>query len=136
MGLVACAHQSQYQADVKYATDLSKYVSMTEFENFWQPEIKVSPRYPRWHLEKEQPGCVLVGMSVNSDGLVDDTEVVKQWPDSSSFAKEAVRAVSQFRFKPTPVNKNNTPMWSVHLIYFTFEGAAPAGNALNAMCAA
>ena len=136
LGLVSCAGSNQYPNSLKYASDLSKYVAMVEFEKYWEPETKAALRYPRRLLEREQPGCVLVGMFVGADGLVKDTEVVQQWPDSTLFARAALRAVSQFHFRPTAANTNNTPMWSVHLITFTFEGVAPAGNVLNTMCAA
>ncbi|EAT13415.1 energy transducer TonB [Bermanella marisrubri] len=63
------------------------------------PLVRVNPRYPQSALARRIEGYVIIRMSINEAGNVDDVEVVESDP-KGVFEREAIRAAWRFKFKP------------------------------------
>ncbi len=125
---------SKYRS--KDATDLSKYISQKEFRKLWRlAKLRETPIYPYNMLRISQPGCVLVGIHVDSNGQVLETEIVKRWPEVENFIEPAVRSISKNVYEPTDQNSLKQPIWSVEIVTFEIENKAPYGNELYNKCA-
>ncbi len=57
-------------------------------------------RMPYWALYYEQPGEVVVRMTIDNDGVPVDVATLAEYPSDRDFGKEAVASVEQWRFKP------------------------------------
>ncbi|MDE0659066.1 MAG: TonB family protein [Gammaproteobacteria bacterium] len=66
------------------------------------PLIKVAPTYPRYALERNLQGHVLLEFAVTTTGAVRDPVVLEAEPPGV-FDRAAVTAVSRFRYKPKVV---------------------------------
>ena len=66
------------------------------------PLIKVAPIYPRYALERNLQGHVLLEFAVTTTGAVRDPVVVEAQPPGI-FDRAALNAVSRFKYKPKVV---------------------------------
>lgn len=78
-----------------------------------------APQYPRNALLAGQEGWVQVRFTVRPDGTVSDPKVVES--SSKVFAKEALRAVKQWRFKPDTVNGQPVSTEAERTVKFELE---------------
>ncbi len=129
VGSFGCATNEELIKSPSAAT-LAKYE--TSAKN-WRPISRAAPIYPITELQRMRVGCVAVGRLVDSNGRVEETEVIKQWPNSSHFAAAAKQAVERFKFEA--INENNAPSWDSHIIIFSIEGRKPTEEDLRARCA-
>ncbi len=67
-----------------------------------QPIVRIPPQYPRRAAQRGQEGYVIVEFTIAVDGSVKDPRVVES--SSSVFDREAVRAVSRWKYRPQIAN--------------------------------
>lgn len=64
------------------------------------PVAAIPPQYPRDALMQGISGWVRVEFTINPDGSVSDARVVDAEPRRGIFDREALRAITRWRFKP------------------------------------
>lgn len=64
------------------------------------PVAAIPPQYPRDALMQGISGWVRVEFTINADGSVSDARVVDAEPRRGIFDREALRAITRWRFKP------------------------------------
>ncbi|MDX1442214.1 MAG: energy transducer TonB [Gammaproteobacteria bacterium] len=64
-----------------------------------QPVRMEAPEYPRSALRRGEEGYVVIEFTVQTDGSTTDLEVIESEP-RNTFDREAMRAVSRWRFEP------------------------------------
>lgn len=64
------------------------------------PVAAIPPQYPRDALMQGLSGWVRVEFTINPDGSVSDARVVDAHPRRGIFDREALRAITRWRFKP------------------------------------
>lgn len=67
------------------------------------PLVRVQPQYPRRALERGIEGSIVVEFTVTEDGTVEDAQVIEANP-AGYFEREALAAISKFKYKPTVVD--------------------------------
>ena len=83
------------------------------------PIVKVAPIYPVEALSKGQEGWVLVEFAVDKNGVPSNLKVVDSSPEGV-FDRAAMKAASQFRYKPRVVDGVAVPQPRVqNLITFS-----------------
>jgi TonB family protein len=70
------------------------------------PVVQGLPRYPRIAQERQVEGKVRLSITIMPDGSVRDVRVVNARPNGY-FEAEAVRAVQEWRYKPSNVIRQN-----------------------------
>lgn len=75
------------------------------------PIKKVDPVYPAMALSTGLSGTVVLRILVYKDGSVKDVQVVKSSGSSVGFEEAAVKAVSQWVFKPAIQNQKPISVW-------------------------
>jgi periplasmic protein TonB len=73
------------------------------------PIYSPNPEYSEWARKKKLSGSVRLSMTVTTDGLVRDVKVSKGL--EKSLDRQAVKAVSTWRFEPASMNNNPVPVY-------------------------
>ncbi|MDN5863997.1 MAG: energy transducer TonB [Gammaproteobacteria bacterium] len=69
------------------------------------PLVRIPPQYPRRALLASKSGFVVVAFTITKSGSVTDLRVVDSEP-RGFFEQAALRAVSQWRYRPAPIERN------------------------------
>lgn len=88
-------------ADLALSTD-------TEFNALWKVQKRVDPGYSMDGARKGLSGCVKVMFVVNSEGKATEPEIIDSFP-AGVFNKQAIEAISQWRWQPTAANAERAP---------------------------
>jgi protein TonB len=78
----------------------------------------VKPVYPPEALANKVEGAVIIEATIDREGVVRDTRVLKSVP---LLDKAAIDAVSQWEFTPTLLNGVPKPVIAVFTINFTLQ---------------
>ena len=81
------------------------------------PIVRIDPQWPRRALEEGIEGFVRVEVLIGADGAAKDVRVVDSEP-GALFARNAVRAVRRWKFKPRVVDGVAVERWAVTTIEF------------------
>lgn len=85
------------------------------------PIIRIAPRYPREARLRGTEGWVKVRFTITADGAVEAPSVIESRP-RRVFDREALRAISRWRFKPRVVNGVAVTREAEQVIEFTMGG--------------
>jgi len=78
-----------------------------------------SPRYPQWARRNDLEAVVTLRFIVTAEGTVEEINIHEIEGDER-FGREAVRAVSQWRFRPAVRAGKPVPCWCFQKINFRF----------------
>ena len=76
---------------------------------YWEMKRTVAPIYPRSAVREGTCGYVRVHHNIDEKGRVKKIEIIKSVPPEI-FDKATIRALKQFRYKPTPANPDRQPV--------------------------
>ncbi len=93
----------------------------------------VAPVYPDLARQARLQGMVLIEATIDRDGSVVDTKVLRPVPLLESAAVEAVK---QWKYEPTLLDGEPVPVLMVVTVSFTLKGAAQASTPEPAQAAA
>jgi protein TonB len=77
------------------------------------------PRYPQWARRRNLEAVVTVRFIVTVEGTVEDVKI-NEIDGDERFGAEAIRASSQWRFRPAIKNGKPVPCWCFQKISFEF----------------
>ena len=77
------------------------------------------PRYPQWARRDDLEAVVTLRFIVTAEGTVEDIKIHEIEGDER-FGREAIRAISQWRFSPAIRAGKPVPCWCFQKINFTF----------------
>jgi TonB family protein len=85
-------------------------------------ESKKSPNYPEAARKARLAGQVLLWVTINSEGVVTDTVVVKSDPPGYGFEESAQEAVAQWRYQPATCDGQSIQISQVVSVAFSTNG--------------
>ncbi len=77
------------------------------------------PRYPRWARRRDLEAVVTIRFIVTVEGTVEDVKI-NDIDGDERFGAEAIRAISQWRFKPAIKDGKSVPCWCFQKVSFKF----------------
>ena len=87
------------------------------------PVAAIPPQYPRDALMQGLEGWVRVEFTINPDGSVSNARVVDAHPRRGIFDREALRAITRWRFKPKVQGGEAVPSQAGYTIDFKMGGS-------------
>lgn len=75
-------------------------------KDYWQVVLRVNPKYPSKAVKKRVAGCTKFEFVINEQGIPQDFEVVKSYPEGV-FDKNILTALKKWRWKPAIKNSAN-----------------------------
>lgn len=87
------------------------------------PVAAIPPQYPRDALMQGLEGWVRVEFTINPDGSVSNARVVDASPRRGIFDREALRAITRWRFKPKVLDGEAIASRAGYTIDFTMDGS-------------
>ena len=87
------------------------------------PVAAIPPQYPRDALMQGLEGWVRVEFTINPDGSVSDARVVDANPRRGIFDREALRAITRWRFKPKVQDGEAIASRAGYTIDFKMDGS-------------
>jgi periplasmic protein TonB len=87
------------------------------------PVAAIPPQYPRDALMQGLEGWVRVEFTINPDGSVSDARVVDAHPRRGIFDREALRAITRWRFKPKVEDGTAIASRAGYTINFSMDGS-------------
>lgn len=103
---------------------------MPDTEGDPKPIYRVAPQYPQNAAMIGNDGLIKLKFRITKDGHVDDITVEKG-KQGSAFAKAAIKAVSQWRYKPRIVNGEPEPSYSHFQVNFKGYKYMPTGSRIE-----
>jgi TonB family protein len=101
----------------------------------WEVEKRVNPKYPMKAIKDGIGGCVKMQFFINSDGTPVYIEPIKS-SNSKLFDGAAVKALSEWRYKPTDSNQNKTPERQTVELSFSMSSSSDIKHKCNAQMTA
>lgn len=83
------------------------------------PVATIPPQYPREAQMQGIEGYVRIEFTINPDGSVSDARVIDAQPRRGIFDREALRAISRWRFRPKVEDGVAVPSRGAYTIDFT-----------------
>ncbi|GHF84842.1 energy transducer TonB [Thalassotalea marina] len=104
--------------------------SFTLKAELWTVEKRVNPKYPLKAIKSNIEGCVKLQFFINSDGIPQYIEPIKS--SAGIFEAPAVKALSNWRYKPTESNDNKLPQRQTVVLSFSMSPDVDFNNTCDA----
>lgn len=89
------------------------------------PLERIAPQYPRTAAEQRLEGQVVMELTIDADGRVQDVSIVESHPEGL-FDDAAMAAMEQWRFEPPVLKDGASTVTAVQTLLFELDSPAPA----------